>query len=224
MTLGQYGTYVDATLAFGVIGGGNRVNVTTKPIYSATSHAQSSITILDDPKTAGDATIVADANSDEHVFRPLLDAQPFYNQKSSTTAESVTGFTFINLTNSSGRTLTTLTGGAKNQSVTLYQAGSGTTTLTHGTGTDALSLPCAASDSLTTGQSLKLQFNGTFWHVIGAPLNVICPSSVKINGGTAITAQTGTGGTVVMSASPTFTGTVNGITASMVSGSDDENG
>jgi hypothetical protein len=112
--------------------------------------------------------------------------------------------------------LTTLTGGAKNQSVTLYQAGSGTTTLTHGTGTDALSLPCAASDSLTTGQSLKLQFNGTFWHVIGAPLNVICPSSVKINGGTAITAQTGTGGTVVMSASPTFTGTVNGITASMV--------
>jgi hypothetical protein len=216
MTQGQYGTYVDATLAFGVIGGGNRVNVTTKPIYSATSHAQSSITILDDPKTAGDATIVADVNSDTHVFQPLLDAQPFYNQKSSTTAESVAGFTFINLTNSSGRTLTTLTGGAKNQTVTLYQAGSGTTTLTHGTGTDALNLPCAASDSLTTGQSLKLQFNGTFWHVIGAPLNVICPSSVKINGGTAITAQTGTGGTFVMSASPTFTGTVNGITASMV--------
>jgi hypothetical protein len=180
ITLGQYGTYVDATLAFGVIGGGNRVSVSTKPIYVATSHAQSAVTILDDSKSAGAATIVADVNGDTHVFQPLLNAQPFYNQKSSTTAESASGLTFINLTNSAGRTLTTLTGGTKMQAVTLFQAGSGTTTLTHGTGTDALTLPCAANDTLTTGQSIKLQFNGTNWHIVGAPLNTVCPVTLKV--------------------------------------------
>jgi hypothetical protein len=194
VTLGQYGTYVDATLAFGVIGGGNRVNVSTKPIYVATSHAQSAITILDDSKSAGAATIVADVNSDTHVFQPLLNAQPFYNQKSSTTAESVTGLTFINLTNSAGRTLTTLTGGAKMQTVTLYQAGSGTTTLTHGTGTDALSLPCAANDTLTTGQSKTFWFNGTAWKQIAGSTNNVCLSAaLPVNQGGTGTTSTLTG-------------------------------
>jgi hypothetical protein len=184
MTLGQYGTYVDAILAFGVIGGGNRVNVSTKPIYVATSHANSAVTILDDSKSSGAATITADANGDKHVFQPLLGAPPFYNQKSATTDESVAGITFVNLTNSSGRTLTTLSGGAPNQTVILFQAGSGTTTLTHGTSTNNMNLqPCAGNSLLTPGQSIVLQFNGTTWHIVGAPINVLCPTTIDVLGG-----------------------------------------
>src|ERR1035437_529999 len=52
---------------------------------------------------------------------------------------------------------------------------------------------------------------GTGYAPIASPTftGVVTTPSIAINGGTAVTAQTGTGGTVAMSASPTFTGTVN---------------
>lgn len=59
----------------------------------------------------------------------------------------------------------------------------------------------------------------TFSGTVSIPILTVVTSetvpSIAINGGTAITGQTGTGGTVAMSASPAFTGTPTAPTATL---------
>jgi hypothetical protein len=168
-TQGQYGYYVDATMAFGTIGGGdNFTGMSVKDLYVATSHAQSDVKVLLSPREVA-ANFVADVNSDTHVSFVGLTNQMDSEGLAGATTLDVTGKSLIRLTDGTDQTLSKMTGGYIGQRVIIYAAGAGIITLTNiaGTPNDFVNHG-QVTQYLFNGESAEYFFNGTRWLQLSA--------------------------------------------------------